>query len=831
MAVTPVTRSDLAAAPAAGFELSARSSANTDEKAKHAARYLTMPWLTISSDGACEQTAHSAGELARRCSLPPRDLLLLLKDGQAGTVLVRDAAFLINLERTRVLVTADEALLPGAEDAAAQALAASLAAALASTTPRSVAGEQLQWLRIDAHGGRSLLVADRASVARRCRLSQLDVSVLLGDAPSVALSDVAALNAALHGRRVATVVALEHARCLVMPGEVLLPPCGSSEALALAEALSSRLTSAAESAGVETLPFELTVLDVALESVAASLETLTRQLEADSDERLRNYNPLVSSASSQRMRQLKSSVSAAARRTWAVREQLLLTLDDDDRMRQLSLSTHAGSEAQSRGDGGFSSPGPSRVTQSFRRAGLSFREAFSPGESVDAEAGEEAVPDTLLARAAARLAEDDSDVQEVEDVLEHYFAALDRTHMRLAALEQEVEHYEEYTLLALDAQRNLNIEMLLVLKMLNYIVNLYTAIGSVFQENLIDNTGLTHRGPAAVKPFHDISIACPLIVAFLSGLFLWVGHSGGWLHLFAKRIKPRAGLARPAARMAKPPLPRGASARTLGLAFPCAWEAALPPSPPLAAAALPPSVDAMPAASFECTVLQVALHSVFHKLDAAASALATEMRAAIGGMASSRVLPAALQRLKAALADVSVLAERAGVVRSEMLRLLSDDSDLYDMRLSRKKALLLATPAPREREGLNEQELVIESYFSRFDSMHRQLDALSDEAKKALELVNVDLSVVRNRMLQIQMVVYNGMVWHGVASALVTILGVNFLLNYSSDQSSDVQSQLWSNHGMPAFAFKIGASMSTGVPFLLWMVTNYLLKRMGFLAS
>jgi hypothetical protein len=84
-----------------------------------------------------------------------------------------------------------------------------------------------------------------------------------------------------------------------------------------------------------------------------------------------------------------------------------------------------------------------------------------------------------LAALLERL-DDDADVQELEDILETYFAQLDRTCARLRALEEHVAQTEDYVNIDLDSKRNVLIEIMLVTAFFMLTVLCYTTQTGLF---------------------------------------------------------------------------------------------------------------------------------------------------------------------------------------------------------------------------------------------------------------------------------------------------------------------------------------------------------------
>jgi magnesium transporter len=87
-------------------------------------------WLRLAPDGSTSTLHLDKHEVARRCAVPLRDLRLLesgLTTSFATSLLSRERALVVNLENVKLLVTAEEALVPNPELPHMAAFARSLA--------------------------------------------------------------------------------------------------------------------------------------------------------------------------------------------------------------------------------------------------------------------------------------------------------------------------------------------------------------------------------------------------------------------------------------------------------------------------------------------------------------------------------------------------------------------------------------------------------------------------------------------------------------------------------------------------------------------------------
>ena len=490
----------------------------------------------------------------------------------------------------------------------------SLAASASSTAATASSKVPKPWLRLDARGRPSTILADKHAVAARYGVPLRDLR-LLDSALTTSFS------AALLCRKRTIVINLEHVKMLVTHQDVFLPPTASVECAAFVAELRRRLvqrhkafqrqeadrgggetdgdgvptsgsrhggtaaaqllrspsgdgaTSGAHSTGV--LPFELCVLDAALEAACGALEQATAMLEHETPVALDALGASIDAATLERVRQLKAMITRDEGRAQSVRGEILSLLDDDSDMRDCLLSRKAAQraakhEASQRhraataasgghssglgspfggggGGGAFGGNGLTSVggtyalntalgtrmassvstpgagfmspvappTGGIAGGGGAFRDAralsrtwsvlpmapFTPrgmhtplgarmasaglaalveGAETGGGGGAPATPAVAtLALVLASLA-DDADVQAVEDILETYFAQVDRTCARLGALDEHVGQTEQFVNIDLDAKRNTLIEMMLITAFMLLINSFYTTITGAF---------------------------------------------------------------------------------------------------------------------------------------------------------------------------------------------------------------------------------------------------------------------------------------------------------------------------------------------------------------
>ena len=192
-------------------------------------------------------------------------------------------------------------------------------------------------------------------------------------------------------------------------------------------------------------PFEFRVLEVALETACGRLEAEVVDLEAHAAPALDALVATVSAAHVERLKRIRGALARLSARVTAARSEVQRLLDDDSDMRDMFLTRKAAGRAK------------------LATIWLGVRAQTAGGSSAGEGAAVEAA--AAAARAAAHEAllaeghvEEDDDLQELEDLLETYFAQLDAAANRLAVLRQVITDTEEYVEVGLDSKRNTILE-------------------------------------------------------------------------------------------------------------------------------------------------------------------------------------------------------------------------------------------------------------------------------------------------------------------------------------------------------------------------------------
>jgi hypothetical protein len=214
-------------------------------------------------------------------------------------------------------------------------------------------------------------------------------------------------------------------------------------------------SSAAAAAAVEDnlaaldrdLPFEFRVLEKALEDVCGALEHAVAELEGVAHPALDDLTRKVTSANLERVKRVKGRMTRTTGRVASVRGEIQRFLDDDSDMRDMYLSRKAAAaDAMAPQDGGGGGGGQ------WGHAGHALLDPM----------------------------DDDADIQQLEDLLETYFAQIDHAFNKMKALDEYVGSTEDYINIDLDSHRNQLIQIDLLLSFAMFITSLFTLVTGIF---------------------------------------------------------------------------------------------------------------------------------------------------------------------------------------------------------------------------------------------------------------------------------------------------------------------------------------------------------------
>lgn len=408
------------------------------------------------------------------------------------------------------------------------------------------------WIRIDKEGVSQVMEVDKLTIMRRCDLPARDLRLLdpLFVYPSTIL-----------GREKAIVMNLEQIRCIITADEVLLLNSLDSYVLqyvaelqrrlavkndVLGQDISKRLSlrssidnfsaeekenrmsafSAVTSEGshhqmisdshssrgssADYMPFEFLAMEVALEAACTFLDTQATELEVEAYPVLDELTSKISTLNLERVRRLKSRLLALTRRVQKVRDEIEQLMDDDGDMAEMYLS-----EKKERMENFFYKDQAATVY-----AGIGVGGSMSAPVSPVCSPPESRKLEKNLSMAASRhsssrVSEEDSDIQELEMLLEAYFVVIDAILYKLTSLKEYIDDTEDFINIQLDNVRNQLIQFELLLTVATFVVAIFGVVAGVFGMNIqID----IFDDPGAFK---WVLIISGIVGLLIFGSFIW----------------------------------------------------------------------------------------------------------------------------------------------------------------------------------------------------------------------------------------------------------------------------------------------------------------------
>lgn len=343
------------------------------------------------------------------------------------------------------------------------------------------AGVARLWIRFNRSGESELVELDKNAIIRLAAIPARDLRIL---------GPLFSHSSNILAREKAMVVNLEFIKAIVTAEEVLVLDPLSQEVLPFVEQLRQQVPYKTQpklhghadeqenemlvstdrqwlpvpesTDGLQAeLPFEFQVLEIALEVVCTYLDSSVTDLEKGAypvlDELARN----VSTKNLEHVRSLKSNLTRLLARVQKVRDEIEHLLDDNHDMAQLHLTRKWLQNQQS--------------------------EVLLGATASNAHATAALVPHIGSNRSGSLVtsnAMDDSDVEDLEMLLEAYFMQLDGTRNKILSVREYIDDTEDYVNIQLDSHRNELIQLQLTLTIASFAVAFETLIAGAFGMNI-----------------------------------------------------------------------------------------------------------------------------------------------------------------------------------------------------------------------------------------------------------------------------------------------------------------------------------------------------------
>ncbi|XP_017253283.1 magnesium transporter MRS2-I [Daucus carota subsp. sativus] len=325
------------------------------------------------------------------------------------------------------------------------------------------------WIMLDSWGSeKSVLDVDKHAIMQRFHIHARDLRVLdpLLSYPSTILA-----------RDNAILLNLEHIKAIITAQEVLLRDPLDDNIIPVVEELRRRLPSLnitpqdhgeekessvqndGEAGGDTTEPpFEFRALEVALQAICSFLAARTNELEISAYPALDELTSKISIHNLDKVRKLKSGMTSLTARVQKVRDELEQLLDEENDLADLYLSRKLSRASLLSGSVGaslyISSPHISSKISRASRASM---------ESIQG---------------------DETNVEELEMLLEAYFMQIDGTLNKLTMVREYIDDTEDYINIQLDKHRNQLIQLELFLSLGTLCFAVYSLVAGIFGMNI-----------------------------------------------------------------------------------------------------------------------------------------------------------------------------------------------------------------------------------------------------------------------------------------------------------------------------------------------------------
>ncbi|KAL5060550.1 hypothetical protein RYX36_032154 [Vicia faba] len=240
---------------------------------------------------------------------------------------------------------------------------------------------------------------------------------------------------------------------LVEEGSPLLP----SHVDSLNNASKGTLIDVAETSYYKPLPFEFKALEACIESACACLEYENQRLEEEAYPALDELASQISTLNLERVRHIKNRLVALSGRAHKVADQLENLLDDDNDMAEMYLTKKLDD----------CSIGQTPLTKGYN---LAIDEDIDKSDESD--------------MVQYRSYESKPDVEELEMLLEAYFAQINGILQRLSSLSEYVDDTEDHINIMLDDKRNQLLQVSIMFSTMNVIVSAGIAVVGWFGMNI-----------------------------------------------------------------------------------------------------------------------------------------------------------------------------------------------------------------------------------------------------------------------------------------------------------------------------------------------------------
>ncbi|XP_010447954.1 PREDICTED: magnesium transporter MRS2-6, mitochondrial-like isoform X1 [Camelina sativa] len=319
-------------------------------------------------------------------------------------------------------------------------------------------GEAYLWMRFDRTGASQVVGCDKITIIKRASVSPKDLRTAFSHSTKIL------------AREKAIILNLEVIKGIVTADEVLLLDPLRPEVLTLSDRLKQQFpqrngpgpeqasaivqSSPDDGVGLESeLPFEVQVLEIALEVVCSFIDSNVIALETQAWSILDQLTKKVSIEDLQSLRSLKSNLTHLLARVQKVRDEIEQYLDDKDDMADLYLTR--------------------KWIQNLQQAEVASNSIVAPSKL-----------QRLTSNKSSGLVTDEDDADDMEMLLEAYFIQLDAMRNKVLMMKEHIDDTEDYVKILQNSNRNGMFNLLLMVNITNFAITVGTVVVNLFGMNI-----------------------------------------------------------------------------------------------------------------------------------------------------------------------------------------------------------------------------------------------------------------------------------------------------------------------------------------------------------
>ncbi|CAK7354634.1 unnamed protein product [Dovyalis caffra] len=386
---------------------------------------VVRAWLVISESGESFIEEIGKQSIMKRTGLPARDLRALDPVlSYPSSILGRDRAIVVNLEHIRAIITAKEVLLINFNNPLVAQFVQDLQHRIVFDNTNVIPPQQVCGFKATDHSGSEMEETAGATWGSSSLNTHHLSAKNLTKRRALTYNSVDMKNQEIEGEGANSTINVPVAAC------------------------------------PKVLPFEFKALEACLESACRCLESETRTLEEEAYPALDELTSKISTLNLEHVRQIKSRLVALSGRVQKVRDELEHLLDDDNDMEEMYLTEKVAARA---------------VDQ------ISTTEEVYVGKH---EVDDESVDDHKTGDCSEINTSVEPDIEELEMLLEAYFAQTDGILQKLSDMSEYVDDTEDFINIMLDDKQNQLLQTGVILSAANMILNAGIVIVGLFGMNI-----------------------------------------------------------------------------------------------------------------------------------------------------------------------------------------------------------------------------------------------------------------------------------------------------------------------------------------------------------